>query len=106
MKSPARTPLPCRSLLALAALAFLGAAQAESGKAEISVGFGLGLVSGDKAERGLFGQYNGLRDRDAVGLFELEYYRRDDDTGRSIRLEGLNLLGDTRELDFRCEAVG
>jgi len=106
MKPSAHRTIPARSLLALAALTLLGAARAESGDPEISAGFGLGLVSGDKAERGLFGQYNGLRRHDAVGLFELTYYRRDDDTGRSVRLDALNLLGDTRQLDFRWREAG
>ena len=66
-----------------------------------SVSIGAGVVSGDRADRALFGQYNGLRTHGAVGLFGFEYARRDDDAGTSYRLEGSDQLGQSRALDLR-----
>ncbi|HEY2926061.1 MtrB/PioB family decaheme-associated outer membrane protein [Piscinibacter sp.] len=94
------------TVLALALLAAFGAARAQSSTAEGSVDIGLGLTSGDSAERALFGQYNGLRTHGAVGLFGVEYSRRNDETGTSTRFAGVNLLGETRELDFRWKRQG
>ena len=90
------------SLLALAVLAACGAAGAQTSTAEASVSVGIGgLVDGDRSDRALFGQYNGLRTKNAVGLLDFEYDRRYEETGASIRLQGVNLFGQTRELDFR-----
>jgi len=94
------------TVLALALLAAFGAARAQSSTAEGSVDLGVGLTSGDKAERALFGQYNGLRTHGAVGLFGVEYSRRSDETGTSTRFQGVDLLGETRELDFRWKRQG
>lgn len=90
------------TLLALAVFAACGAAVAQTSTMEASVSVGIGgLVDGDRSDRALFGQYNGLRTKDAVGLLDVEYSRRNAETGASTRFEGVNLFGQTRELDFR-----
>ena len=70
------------SLLALAVLAACSAVTAQTSTVDASVSVGVGaLVDGDRGERALFGQYNGLRTRNAVGLLDIEYDRRYEGTG-------------------------
>ena len=92
--------------VASAVLVLIGAAQGQTSGVEASVSAGVGLVSGDRAERALFGQYNGLRTRGAVGLLGVDYTRRNEEAGTLVRFEGVNLLGDTRELDLRWKKQG
>ncbi|MDH5539013.1 MAG: MtrB/PioB family outer membrane beta-barrel protein, partial [Rhizobacter sp.] len=106
MSRPARPPELRLTLLALAVFAFCGAARAEGSEAEGSATVGIGGVTGDRADRSLFGQYNGLRTDRAVGLFGVEYSRRDEATGSSTSFSGVNLFGDTQELDFRWKRQG
>lgn len=106
MNRPARKLDFCPTALALAVLASFGAARAQTGAVEASVSVGAGGVSGDSADRALFGQYNGLRTRGAIGLFGVEYSWRNEETGGSTRFEGINLLGETRELNFRWKKQG
>ena len=90
------------TLLAIAVFAACGAAAAQTSTAEASVSVGIGgLVEGERSDRALFGQYNGLRTKNAVGLLDFEYDRRYEESGASIRLQGVNLFGQTRELDLR-----
>lgn len=107
MNPPVHPPLrpPTPLVLALALLAAFGAARAEI-TTDHSVSVGAGFVSGDRAERALFGQYNGLRTHRTVGLLGAEYLRHDDESGRTVRFTAVNLLGDTRELDVRWKHQG
>jgi putative beta-barrel porin MtrB/PioB len=106
MNTLARTPRLRPTILALALLAAFGTVRAQSSSADGSVSFGLGLAGGDSADRALFGQYNGMRDRGTVGLLGVEYKRSNEAAGTSTRLQGIDLLGETRELDFRWKKQG
>ena len=117
MTAAIRTPAPRRTALALAALAALApapAARADDApaaatakEAEGSVTVGFGVLSGDRADRAQFGQYNGLRTGgNAVGLLGFDYYRRNGEAGTSVQFLGTNLLLDTRELDFSWKKQG
>ena len=100
---------PRLGLLALAVLTLLGAAtaaRAQGSTMEASVTGGVSGVSGDSAERARYGTYNGLRRRGTVGLFGVEYYRANEDTGHVVNFEASDLLGENRELDFRWQKPG
>lgn len=71
-----------------------------------SVSAGLGIVSGDKKDRSIFGQYSGMRTEDAYGLFDLDLVRRDDATGTWMILRGNNLGLDNRDLSATYERQG
>ena len=72
-----------------------------------SVSAGIGLVSGDRQDRLLYDQYNGLRPgANVFGLFGADYYRRDDKRGASVRFEALDLLTGNRELGLRWKRHG
>ena len=60
-------------------LAIVGAVHAEDESVtESSVTAGVGVVSGDREDRAIFGQYNGLRPDRGYGLLDFSYYRRND----------------------------
>ncbi len=109
MNTPARNR-PLRhlrpTLLALAILSAYGFASADDNILQATVTGGAGIASGDSADRGLFGQYNGLRNQSATGLLDLDYERRDTKAGTGLRVEGSRLLGPTRELDLRWKKQG
>jgi MtrB/PioB family decaheme-associated outer membrane protein len=91
----------------LAVLAAWTTARAEEPRTtQASISAGVGIVSGDDAQRSLFGQYNGLRTHGAIGLFGVELERRDDEAGRVLSVEGVNLFGETRALDLRWKQQG
>jgi MtrB/PioB family decaheme-associated outer membrane protein len=106
MSTLTRPPQFRLTLLAFAVFAACGAARAEDSVAEGSVSAGVGGVTGDRSDRALFGQYNSLRTDRAVGLFGVEYSRRDADTGTSTTFSGVDLFGNTQELDFRWKRQG
>jgi MtrB/PioB family decaheme-associated outer membrane protein len=93
-----------RSLVALAVLAAFGAAapafaqEPPAKDVEASVSAGIATVSGDRKDRSLFCQYNGLCDDSAYGLLDFGYSRLDRATGTWTEAFGSNLLLDTREL--------
>ncbi|EHR69673.1 decaheme-associated outer membrane protein, MtrB/PioB family [Burkholderiales bacterium JOSHI_001] len=97
------TPFP-RTLLALAAAATLATfnVQAEDLPAsEGSVSVGAGLLTTDRPDRALFGQYNGLGGRArAFGVLDLDLTRRDAATGTEWNLLGNRLANDTRDLSL------
>jgi MtrB/PioB family decaheme-associated outer membrane protein len=97
------------SLLMLALLAAF-AAHAEDevakSKATGSVTVGVGAVSGDRADRGFFGQYSGWREHRAIGLFGADYERIDEQTGHTVRFEASELLNENRALDLRWRSAG
>lgn len=65
-----------------------------------SVSAGGSHGSGDKQDRSLFGQYNGLYKDDSHFLLDFEYVVRDPDTGTWTIVRGKDLGLDTRELSF------
>lgn len=109
MHKPVRHLQPRRSAIALGLLAVFGPALAQDAPQvfDASVTVGAGLTVGDKAERGWFGQYNGLHSDDkAVGVLDLSYYRRNLAAGTQVDLSGTSLLNDTRELSLRWQRQG
>ncbi len=102
---PKNVPL---SVLALALLSAFGSAQAQLAPAtESSVSVGAGAVSGDRADRTLFDQYNGLNPGSNVyGIFGADYYRRNDEKGTSVQFQASDLLTGNRELGFRWKKQG
>lgn len=99
------TPVRRQHLLALALLAAFGANQ--DARAQSSVTFGLGVLNGGTADRALFGQYNGLRDRGETPLsLDLEYFRQVDETGATVLFKGSRLFTDTREMGLRWQRQG
>jgi len=67
---------------------------------QASVTVGGAWASGDSADRGFFGQYNGMRDQSFYGLLDFDYRRSDSADGTSTGLIGTNLGLQTRELLF------
>lgn len=107
MKTIVRHPGFRQTVLAMAVLAAFGPAHAEDESVmEASVSAGAAYVSGDKADRAIFGQYNGLRDYSGYGLLDFDYYRRNDETGTVTRFNGYNLFNETRELGFLWKRQG
>jgi MtrB/PioB family decaheme-associated outer membrane protein len=102
--------------MAIALLAAFAQAQAQTSEAKpgeakssdvrASVSVGGAWVSGDAADRAIFGQYNGLRDRDAYGLLGFDYDRRNEATGTWVQMQGVDLGLDTRELNFLWKRQG
>jgi MtrB/PioB family decaheme-associated outer membrane protein len=102
-------PMDARlSVLALALLSAFGTANGQIAPAtESSVTGGIGLVSGDRPDRALFDQYNGLRPGSNVfGIFGADYYRRNDEKGTSVDFQATDLLTENRELGFRWRKQG
>lgn len=87
-----------RTAVALAVGAACMAAHAQDASVETTVSVGLGTVDGSKADRAIFGQYNGLQDNNVVGMLGLDYSLRNQESSAWVELQGANLLGDTREL--------
>lgn len=102
-------PLPLmfrQGALALAVLATCSAYAAEGDDYELSVTAGAAVLTGDKADRAYFGQYNGLRDQDFHGLLGFGYTRINPASGLRIEATGSNLGLDTRELGFSWARQG
>lgn len=72
-------------------------------KPESSIRLGIGHLS-DRNRR--FGQYNGLSEGRAYGLFDIDYARREDASGTWYRLYGRNLGLESRELRADVERQG
>ena len=93
------------TVLALALLAAFGTAGAQEVEGSVSVG--AGVLSGNRADRSLYDQYNGLRPGSSgVGLFSADYYRRDDERGTATQFQASDLFNGDRELDFRWKKPG
>lgn len=102
---------PClhRCLIALAVLgafATAAAAEEETSTVDAHLSVGAAAVSGDPADRALFGLYNGLRDERTHGLLDFGYLRRDALAGTWAEVVGRNLLLDTRELGLSWQRQG
>lgn len=108
MKPPFRKSVLRPTVLALAVLAACGTAQAQDAASDLRayVTAGAAGVTGDAADRALFGQYNGLRDRDYYGLLDFGYSRRNADTGVWAEAYGRDLALDTRELGLLWKRQG
>ena len=107
--TPLHRPRDARpTVLVLALLAAFGSAQAQlAPAAEGSVSVGLGLISGNRADRSLFDQYSGYSpSSNALGLFGADYYRRNDEKGTAVDFHASDLLNGNRELGFRWKKQG
>ena len=86
------------------------AAEAEAPAGPVSEGsasIGLGVRSGDRNDRALFDQYNGLRPgENAWGRFSADYYTRNDELGTSMQFEAVDLFTDNRELAAKWKRQG
>ena len=105
MKTITQTHGLRRSVLALALLAAFGPVLAEDDvahyiKPDSTATIGLAGASGNAADRAIFGQYNGMRERSVYELFGLDYISRDDATGTWLMIKAANLGLDTRELSL------
>lgn len=99
----------CRpTLLALALLAAFAPGWSHAEDAfESSASAGLGYVDGSRADRAQFDQYSGLRPTQSFfGIFGAEYYRRNDESGETVRFRIRDLFTDNRELDLRWGRQG
>jgi MtrB/PioB family decaheme-associated outer membrane protein len=111
MDSHAR-PFSPHTAIAAALLAALGPALALAAESEevarltrpqSAVEFGLGYADNDGRR---FGQYNGVNERGAYGLFNADIVRRDDALGSWLKFTGRNLGLENRELRFEHEKQG
>ncbi|MEK6771751.1 MAG: MtrB/PioB family decaheme-associated outer membrane protein [Pseudomonadota bacterium] len=98
------------SALATAVLATAGTAAAADvdevtkfSKPESTVSVGIGHVSRDNQR---FGQYTGLNKEGAYGLLDVDFVRRNEETGTWFTLSGRNLGFDNRELRFEHNRQG
>ncbi|MBK7685948.1 MAG: MtrB/PioB family outer membrane beta-barrel protein [Rhodocyclaceae bacterium] len=100
-------------LLFLAVLAAFGPVHAEDDEVaqvikpdSTVVSAGLGVASGNSADRAIFGQYNGWRKNEVGILLDFELIRRDDASGLWTNFSGSNLGLDNRELTFSQQKQG
>ncbi len=106
--TPQVRPLDARlSVLALALLSAFASHAQVAPAVEASASAGIGLISGERQDRSLFNQYNGIRpNSDAVGLFGADYYRRNNEQGTTIQFSASDLLNGNRELGLRWKRQG
>lgn len=95
-----------RGVLGTALAALLLPAAAADVVTERSVSVGGAAATGDQGDRAQFGQYNGYSARNSAALLDFDYYRRDDRQGLLMHLQGLDLLGETRELELLWKKQG
>lgn len=100
-----------QTAIALAVLAAFGPACAEDSVEELitpesTVSVGVGAVSGDSKDRALFGQYNGMRKDSAYGLLDIDYIKRDNDSGTWTQVKGSNLGLGNREISVLRQKQG
>lgn len=97
-------------VMVLAILAAFGPAHAddvaEFTQPDSVISAGAAALSGSTRDRALWGQYNGMRNSDIYGLFEIDYVRRDEATGTWTTLQGRDLGLETREVRFGQQKQG
>lgn len=101
------SPLGALAALAHAAIGVAVAAEVdevtELSKPESEVSVGFGYVSEDNQR---FGQYTGLDEQAGYGLLDLDFVRRNEETGTWLTFTGRNLGLDNRELRFEHNRQG
>ncbi|HEX6638523.1 MAG TPA: MtrB/PioB family outer membrane beta-barrel protein, partial [Steroidobacteraceae bacterium] len=101
-----------RSTLAVAVLAALAPARAQESDAaalkrpDSSVRLGVGITPGNERDRTIWGQYNGMREGDTHLLLDLDYVKRNDETGFWTILRGRNLGLDSRDAAATLQKQG
>src|SRR3954465_13448166 len=92
-----------KTIMALAVLAAFAPARAQESDAtalkrpDSSVRFGLGITPGNERDRTIWSQYNGLREGSSHLLLDLDYIKRNDETGVWTIVRGRNLGLETRD---------
>lgn len=101
-----------RTLAAIGLTAAFGSAHAEGDEVaalinpESSISVGLGMASGDKADRAFFGQYNGFRQQKNQLQLDIDYLKRDNATGTWTSFQGNNLGNENRDFGFSQQKQG
>jgi len=75
-------------------------------KPDSSISAGLAAVSGNREDRALFGQYNGMRKNTGHLLLDIELNRRDDASGTWTNFDARNLGNENREMRFTQQHQG
>ena len=98
--------LPPKALALTLMLAF-APVRADGDVVDNTASFGLRVVSGDRADRARFGQYNGLGGTSPNGgLLGFDHFRHTQASGITLQVLGTDLLGETRELSLRAKHQG
>ncbi len=104
-----------QTLLALAVIAAIGQAQAQTPPSEAvkalttpdsSISIGAAGVSGDPKDRAQWAIYNGMREDSGYLLFDIDYLTRNNLTGMWVSVIGRNLGLDNRELRGEMQKQG
>jgi MtrB/PioB family decaheme-associated outer membrane protein len=105
MRTANRNNVLRRTAIAMAVLAAVGQARAQMSEEvrqlttpDAWVSVGAAAVTGDKADRAQFGQFNGMREHDGYLLLDADYAKRDDATGTWMTIVARNLGLDNREV--------
>lgn len=102
----------CQKIIALAVLGTFGSAHASDDeiakltKPDSSISVGAAGVSGNQADRAIFGQYNGMRKSGGSLELDIDYLKREDSTGTWMSLQGRNLGRDNRDLSVGYQQQG
>ena len=101
------------TILAMAVLAAIGQARAQATdeaklliEPESSVSIGAAGVSGDSKDRAQYGIFNGMRKDSGYLLLDLDYIKRDNDSGTWTTMQGRNLGLDNREFRALMQRQG
>jgi MtrB/PioB family decaheme-associated outer membrane protein len=106
------TPILTRSALAVAVVAAFAPARAQETDAaalkrpDSQVRLGVGITPGNERDRTIWGQYNGMREGDTHLLLDLDYVKRNDETGFWTTLRGRNLGLETRDIAATLQKQG
>ena len=109
MNAHTRYAVPLTAITAALLAAFGSAQAAESEEVarltqpQSTIEFGLGYADSDGRR---FGQYSGVNEQGAYGLFNADIVQRDDATGTWLKFTGRNLGLDNRELRFEHSRQG
>lgn len=103
-----------QKLLATALIAAFGPVQAQDATDvekmirpdSSSISVGASAVSGNKEDRAVFGQYNGMRKNRGQLELDIDYLKRDEATGTWTTFNGRNLGNENRELGFAQQKQG
>src|SRR6185369_8334687 len=92
-----------KTIVGIAVTAALAPVQAQEAdpaalaRPESSVRLGLGITPGNERDRTIWSQYNGLREGRSHLLLDLDYIKRNDETGVWTIVRGRNLGLETRD---------
>src|SRR4051812_47558253 len=101
-----------KTMMALAVLAAFAPARAQESDAtalkrpDSSVRLGVGITPGNERDRTIWSQYNGMREGDTHLLLDLDYVKRNDETGLWTTLRGRNLGLDSRDAAATIQRQG